>query len=400
MTILSYEEYQEKINKLKTLNDVTDFAKELVGPTLQAMLEAEMTHHLGYKKYERTPESSRNSRNGHSKKTVKSSYGESELKIPRDRKGTFEPVAVRKYETVESELEEKIISMYAKGMTTRDIHSHIQDIYGVHISSDMVSDITDQVLPLVKEWQTRPLTDLYPVVYLDGVHFKIRESGKIVTKCAYVMLGINQQGFKEILGIWIGQEEGAKFWLRLLNEIKNRGVKDILICCIDGLIGFADAIRAVFPKTEIQRCIVHQIRNTTKYIPHKDRKEFCKDLREVYSAPTEEAGLEALKRVRERWPPYGIYLDSWERNWGDLSTFFVYPEVIRKMIYTTNPIESLNRQFRKVTKTTSIFPHEQSLHKLLWLAQKDISKKWTVQYRKWGEIIAQFAIFFPDRIQL
>ncbi len=400
MKTLSYEEYQEKVKNLKTLGDVTNFAKELVAPTLQAMLDAEMTDHLGYPKNHSAGQLTGNSRNGYSKKTIKANLGEAKIQVPRDRNGDFEPIAVKKYETVESDVEEKIVSMYAKGMTTRDIHSHMKDIYGISISPDMVSSITDKVIPLIKEWQSRPLSNLYTIVYLDGVHFKIRESGKIITKCAYVILGINQQGIKEILGIWIGENEGAKFWLQVLNEIKNRGAEDILIACIDGLQGFSEAIKTVYPSTEIQQCIVHQIRNTTKYIPHKYKKQFCADLKKVYKASNEESGFEALQEMKKKWPQYAIYLESWEKKWNELSTFFVYPESIRRIIYTTNLIESLNRQLRKVTKTTSIFPHNESLMKLLWLAQEDISKKWNQPIQNWGEIIAQFAIFFPERINL
>jgi len=400
MKTLTYEEYQKKVKNLKTIGDVTNFAKELVGPTLQTMLEAEMTNHLGYQKNHISGQLTGNSRNGYSKKTIKSSLGEAEIQIPRDRNGEFEPIAVKKYETIESDVEEKIISMYAKGMTTRDIHSHMNDIYGIRVSPDMISSITDKVIPLVKEWQSRPLSKVYAIIYLDGVHFKVRESGKIITKCAYVILGINQQGLKEILGIWVGETEGAKFWLQILNEIKNRGVEDILIACIDGLKGFSDAIKTVYPSTEIQQCIVHQTRNTTKYIPHKHKKQFCADLKNIYTASNEENAFEELKNMKIKWPQYAVYLESWEKKWNELSTFFVYPDAIRRIIYTTNTIESLNRQLRKVTKTTSIFPHNESLTKLLWLAQNDISKKWVQPIRNWGEIIAQFAIFFPDRIDL
>ena len=400
MKILSYEEYQEKVKNLKSFSDVSNFAKELVAPTIQAMLEGEISDHLGYDKYKRKPEGKENTRNGYSKKKIQGDFGVSTLKIPRDRDCSFDPVVIKKYENVESGLEEKVISMYAKGMSTRDINQHMADIYGASISSDMVSKITDQVLPLVQEWQSRPLESVYTVVYLDGVHFKVRESGKIESKCAYIMLGISQDGLKDVLGIWIGENEGAKFWLQTLNEIRNRGVEHILIACIDGLSGFSEAIKAVYPNAEIQRCIVHQIRNTTKYIPHKEKKEFCKGLREIYTCSSEEEGYEALQKMKLKWSKYAVYLESWDKNWSELSTFFVYPELIRKMIYTTNPIESLNRQFRKVTKTTSVFPNNISLKKLLWLAQKDIIRKWIIPVAKWGEIVAQFAIFFPDQIKL
>ena len=397
---ISCEEYQEKVKNLKTMGDVTSFAKELIAPTLQTMLDAELQNHLGYPKNHPAGMHSGNNRNGYSKKTIKTNLGETEINIPRDRNGEFEPIAVKKYETVESDVEEKIISMYAKGMTTRDIKNHMNDIYGISISPDMVSSITDKVLPLVKEWQNRPLSDLYAIVYFDGIHFKVRDGGKIVSKCCYIALGINKEGIKEILGIWIGENEGAKFWLSILNEMKNRGVKDILISCIDGLKGFPEAIKTTYPDAEVQECIVHQIRNTTKYIPYKDKKTFCKDLKTIYKAPTEEAGWKALQEMKNKWKQYAPYLESREKKWTELSTFFVYPEEIRRIIYTTNTIESLNRQLRKVTKTTSVFPHNEALEKLLWLAQNDISKKWSSTIRDWGTILPQLAILFPDKIKL
>lgn len=397
---LSSEEIEEKLNTLKTLSDVTNFTKELLAPTIQRMLEAEMDNHLGYPKKHPAGNGSGNSRNGHYPKKVLTSGGKIDINVPRDRNGSFEPLAVRKYETVESEVEEKIVSMYAKGMTTADIKSHMEDIYGVEISKEMVSNITDKVLPLVSEWQTRPLSEVYPILYLDAIHFKVRDSGKIISKAAYVVLGVNAEGNKELLGIWIGENEGSKFWMLVLNEIKNRGTKDILIACVDNLKGFSEAIKAIFPNTEIQKCIVHQIRNTTKYVTHKEKKSFCADLRKIYTAPNEKAGLEALVEMKKKWKKYEAQLQGWERNWDELSTFFVYSDEIRRIIYTTNAIEGLNRQFRKVTKTTTIFPNDESLSKLLWLAQNDITKKWNLPIRNWGVIIGQLAIMFPERIKL
>lgn len=398
---ISFEEYNEKVANLKTLGDVNNFVKDLVAPTLQAMLDAEMSNHLGYPKKHPSGNLSGNSRNGHYPKKVKTaSAGTVNMKIPRDRKGQFEPIVIKKYETIESDIEERIISMYAKGMTTRDINIHMNEIYRVSVDKSTISTITDKVMPLVKEWQNRPLSSIYPIVYLDAIHFKVRDSGKIVSKAAYIALGINTDGMKEILGIWVGENEGSKFWLRVLNEIKHRGVNDMLIACIDGLKGFSEAIKEVFPETQIQRCIIHQIRNTVKYISHKEKKKFCADLRNVYTAPTEEAGYEVFKKMKKEWSQYAIYLKSWENNWSELSTFFTYSQEIRKIIYTTNIIEGLNRQFRKVTKTTSIFPHNEALEKLLWLAQKDITKKWSMPIKNWGKIIGQFAIIFPDRIKL
>lgn len=400
MKTLSYEEYQEKVKNLKTFHDVTNFAKELVAPTLQKMLEAEITNHLGYPKHDPIGRNSGNSRNGYSKKTIITSTGQAELNIPRDRNSEFEPAVIKKYETIENDVEEKIINMYAKGLTTRDINSYMADIYGVDISPSMVSNITDKVLPLIKEWQSRPLSDTYPIIYLDGIHFKVRENSKIISKCAYIILGINTEGLKDILGIWIGENEGAKYWLGLLTEIKNRGVDNILIACVDGLAGFEEAIKAIYPGSVIQTCLVHQIRNTIKYIPHKHKKKFCQDLKTVYQASSESAGRDSLEQMKTNWPEYVIYLKSWENNWHKISPMFEYPSQIRRIIYTTNAIEGLNRQFRKVTKTTSIFPHNESLLKLLWLAQNDIIKKWTMPIRNWGEIVGQLAIIFPDKIKI
>jgi len=396
---LSYEEYQEKVKNLRTMSDVTSFAKELIAPTLQKMLEGEMDAHLGYGKYDPKGKNSGNSRNGFSPKTLKTSFGQETLKVPRDRQSSFEPVAVKKYETVESDVEEKIIAMYAKGLTTRDISHYMQDIYGIEVSAQMISSITDKVLPLIEEWQSRPLAPVYPFVYLDGMYCKVRDGGRIVNRSAYVILGLNTEGFKEILGIWIGQSEGAKFWLQVLTEIKNRGAQELLIASIDGLSGFGEAIKTVYPGVNVQQCIVHQIRNTMKYVSHRYRKAFVHDLKKIYTSPTEESGLAALEAAKEKWPSYAIYLKSWETKWSELSPFYSYPEAIRKMMYTTNAIEGLNRQFRKVTKTTTVFPHNEALLKLLWLAQEDISKRWTAPVQNWSEVMAQLAIIFPEKIK-
>lgn len=397
---LTYEEYQEKVNNLKTADDVMVFTRDLIAPALQTILEAEMSNHLGYEKHEPKGRGTGNSRNGHSLKTMRTSFGPATLEIPRDRNGDFEPRVVPKYETVQSDVEEKIVSMYAKGMTTRDINAHMADIYGVDISAAMVSSITDKILPLVHEWQTRQLSCLYPILYLDGLHFKVRQDNKIVTKCAYIILGINESGMKEILGIWINEAEGSKFWMQVLDEIKTRGVQDIFIACTDGLTGFSEAIHAIFPDAQIQQCIVHQVRNTLKYIPHKHRNVMAKSLRTIYTASTEEAGLRALNETKSQFPEYAIYLKSWETKWSLLSPFFSYPSEIRRIIYTTNAIEGLNRQFRKVTKTTTIFPHDEALTKLLFLAAQDISKKWNVTAHNWGIIVSQLAILFPEKSHL
>ncbi|MDP3988638.1 MAG: IS256 family transposase [bacterium] len=397
---LTYEEYQVKVNNLKTADDVMNFTRDLIAPALQTILEGEMTNHLGYGKHEVKGRGTGNSRNGHSTKTMRTSFGLAVLEIPRDRNGDFEPRVVPKYETVQSDIEEKIVSMYAKGMTTRDINAHMGEICGVDVSAAMVSSITDKILPLVHEWQERQLSPLYPILYLDGLHFKVRQDGRVVTKCAYIILGINESGMKDILGIWINEAEGSKFWMQVLDEIKTRGVQDILIACTDGLTGFAEAIHAIFPDTQIQQCIVHQVRNTLRFIPYKHKKILAKALRTIYTAPTEEAGLRALEEVRSQFPEYAIYLKSWETKWSLLSPFFSYPQEIRRIIYTTNAIEGLNRQFRKVTKTTSIFPHDEALTKLLFLATQDISKKWNMTAHNWGIIVSQLAILFPEKSHL
>jgi putative transposase len=403
MSIINYltqEEYDARIKQCKSLKDVTNLARDLIAPTLQNIMESELEDHLGYKKYDFVGRGSGNSRNGRSEKTLKTSFGPAKLSVPRDRNSSFQPKIVKKYETVDNEIEERIISMYGKGVTTRDIESHMADIYGIDASPAMISMITDKVLPLVSEWQARPLSSLYAFVYLDGMVFKVKDSGRIVNKTAYIVMGINIEGKKEVLGIWIGETEGAKFWMGVLSELKNRGVKDIIIASVDGLTGFPDAIKAVFPDSEVQLCIVHQIRNTLKYVSHKHKKAFASDLRSIYTAPTEDAGLSALEKVKENWPHYILHLRSWEKKWTEIAPFFKYPEEIRHIMYTTNAIESLNRQFRKVTKTTSIFPHEEALGKLLWLAQRDASRKWIYPVKNWGSIISQLAILYPERVRL
>ncbi len=297
-----------------------------------------------------------------------------------------------------SDTEASVIDLYAKGMTLRDISNFLKRSQNIELSGSAISSITDRVYPFIKDWQSRPLSPCYPIVYLDGIHFKVRDAGKISSKVAYIALGINLYGQKEVLGIWVSESEGAKFWMHVLNDLKNRGVEDILITCVDGLKGFPEAIKAMFPRTEVQVCVVHQIRHTLMFISHKDKKKFADYLKTVYTASSEDAALEALKEVQKQWPQYASYLKSWETRWSDLAPFFGYPESIKRMIYTTNTIENLNRQFRKVTKATQVFPHDDALVKLLWLAQADITEKWRVTAHNWGEIMAQFTILFPDRI--
>jgi transposase-like protein len=303
------------------------------------------------------------------------------------------------YDVIDNDTEAKVISLYAKGLTTRDISNYLKSMHGIDIPQPSISTITDKVFPLVKEWQARPLSSCYPVVYLDGLRFKVRDAGKIVSKIAYIALGINLYGQKEILGIWISESEGSKFWMHVLNDMKNRGVEDILIACVDGLKGFPEAIKAMFPQTDVQVCVVHQIRHTVMFIAHKDRKKFCEELKSVYVAPNAEAGMDALKDMMERWPQYKPCLKNWEQRWSDLIPFFEYPQPIRRMVYTTNTIENLNRQFRKVTKTTQVFPHDDALMKLLWLAQADLTHTWYITTRYWGEAMGQLNILFPNRMQ-
>jgi putative transposase len=398
--LLASDEFKKDAKNFKTTKDLHEFVKSLVGPALEHILQGELDHHLGYQKYEAKGRNTGNSRNGTYERSVQTSTGPVTIDTPRDRNADFEPTILPKGRTTDNEFEEKVISMYAKGMSTRDIATHVADMYGAQISDPMVSMITDKVLPFVNEWKSRPLESMYCFLYLDGIVYKVRDNGKIVNKAVYVVLGITEEGTKDILGLWVGESEGSKFWMSVMTDLKNRGVGDILFASIDGLTGFSEAIKAVFPDTIVQRCIVHQIRNTLKYVPHKDKKAFAQTLKSIYTASTEEAGYQALQDTKEAWPQYALYLQSWETNWTELSPFFAYAPSIRKILYTTNPIESLNRQFRKVTKTTGIFPHNDSLLKLLWLAQRDISKKWSMPIHNWGEIIGQLSILFPDRIVL
>lgn len=385
--------------ELKDATDISRILKEQFGEILEEMLEAELDEELGYTKYDYKNKNTANSRNGKRSKTVRTDYGDLEIDVPRDRENEFEPKVVKKNQKDISGIEDQILGMYAKGMTVRDIQNHIDNIYGFEASPSLISRITDKILPLAKEWQNRPLESLYCHVVMDAVHYKVRQDGKIVNKAAYVAIGTNLDGMKDVLGIWIGENESSKFWLKVISEIKNRGVEDILIASIDGLIGFSDAIKAVFPNTEIQRCIIHQIRNSTKYLSYKHRKEFCRDLKHVYQAVTEEQALSELDELDAKWGDmYQIAIRSWRNNWDELSTFFKYPPAIRTMIYTTNALESYNRQLRKVTKSKSVFPTDESLFKMLYLATMDIQKKWTQRYRGWAQILSQLAIFFEDRL--
>ena len=384
---------------VKTTKDVQEMLKDLFAGTIQEMLEAELEDHLGYERYDNKSKGTANSRNGYRNKKVKSDFGQVKLSIPRDRNGDFEPRVIKNYENDISGIEDQVIGMYSKGMSTRDISTHLKSIYGIDVSHTLVSKITDRVLPLAHEWQNRALDMIYPIVFMDAIHYKVRSEGRIINKAAYIAIGINLEGIKEILGIWIGENESSKYWLKVPTDIRNRGVKDILIASVDGLAGFSDAIKAVFPNTEVQRCIIHQIRNTFNYVSYKHRKEFAKDLKLVYSALTEDAALNELTLLEEKWGNhYAIALRSWRNNWDELATYFKYPQEIRTMIYTTNAIESYNRSLRKVTKSKSIFPSDDSLHKSLYLATMDISEKWTQKIRNWNQILAHLSIYFEDRI--
>ena len=383
----------------KDAQDVQNMLKDLLGETLQDMLESEMDEHLGYSKYDYRNKETEDSRNGYSAKTVTSSMGPIELDIPRDRNGEFEPQIVKKHQTDISTIEDQVLSMYAKGMTTRDISKHLQDVYGVDTSAEMISHMTDRILPIAREWQNRPLERKYAIVYMDAVHFNVREDNRTVKKAVYVAIGIRVTGQKEVLGMWIGGNESAKYWLGVLNEIKNRGTEDIMIVSVDGLTGFVDAIQAVFPKAEVQRCIVHQIRYSTKFISYKDRKEFVKDLKLVYKADTEEMAVVALDALEDKWgAKYPASVTSWRNNWPQLSVYFKYPPEIRRLIYTTNAIENFNRQLRKVTKAKSVFPTDDALFKILYLAMSEATEKWTGKAWDWGQTLDQLYIYFEGRI--
>ena len=390
-----------KENNIQSGKDLQDAFKEMFKDFFQETFEAELEDELGYSKYDwRNKKKNSNSRNGYSSKTVISdTAGKIDLNIPRDREGNYEPKIIKKYDKDISSIDDKILSMYAKGMSTNAINSHIKDIYGFEISAEQVSRVTDKILPAVKEWQNRPLESIYPIVFLDGMVFDVKQDGAYVKKTAYAVLGINFKGIKEVLGIWIGNAESSKFWLSILMELKTRGVNDIFICSIDGLNGFEDAIKSVYPEADIQRCVVHQIRNCAKYVTHTDKKKFCSDMKPIYKAVNKEAGFEALDDFKKKWDkkyPYAV--QSWYRNWDSLATFFKYPAEIRRIIYTTNPIESYNNGVKRITKTKTCFQSEDSLLKLIYLVTQDISKKWMTSIRNWGLIYNQILVFFKDRI--
>ena len=389
-----------QMSNIGSMEDIQNLFKETIAEFMENGLEAELDEELGYSKYDYKNKDTDNSRNGHSSKTLRTSFGDVEISIPRDRKGEFEPQVLKKNQTsVSQDIEEKILSMYAKGMTTSDIETHIHDIYGVSVSDSTVSRITDKILPIAKEWQQRPLESIYAVVFLDAIHYHVRSEGQIVKKAVYIATGIDMDGHKDVLGTWVGENESAKFWATVLTSLKNRGVEDILIACTDNLTGFDAAINATFPKTEIQNCIIHQLRNSSKYVSYKDLKLLMADLKAVYAAVDEDAALEALDIFAQRWDKkYPKIPQAWRANWANLSTYFKYPQAVRKLINTTNVKEGFNRQLRKVTKSKSVFPTDDSLFKMLYLAMIDITKKWTGRRQDWSVIHAQLAVFFEDRI--
>lgn len=384
--------------EIESAQDLSQALKDLFKDSLQEMMNAEFDSSMGYSKYDNKTEKS-NYRNGTTKKKLKSEFGEFDFETPRDRNNEFEPKIVPKNKRDVSGIEDKIISLYGRGLSTREINEQIKDLYGIEVSSTMVSNITNQILPRIKEWQDRPLESIYPICFIDAVHFSVREETSVVKKAAYIVLGVSEYGEKDILGIWIGENESAKFWLSVFNDIKARGVKDILIMCSDGLTGIKEAITTAFPKTVQQRCIVHMIRNSVRFISYKELKPFCNDLKSIYTAKNEKDGYEQLQKVKEKWQSkYPTALRNWEENWSEICPFFSYSQPVRKIMYTTNTIESLNRSYRKYTKIKSVFPSDESLMKCLYLATINITKKWNGRYRNWDLILGELSIMFEGRI--
>ena len=371
--------------------------KELTKALVEKALDGELTHHLGYPKH--SASKSDNARNGKSKKGLLTDHGKMEIVSPRDRNGSFEPEFVKKRQTRFDGFDDKILSMYSRGMTVREIQGHLEDIYAVEVSPDLISSVTDSVLEEVRAWQNRPLDAVYPIVFMDALRVKIRDNGHVINKAVYMALGVNLDGHKEVLGLWVAKEEGAKFWLKVVTELKNRGVKDMFIACVDGLKGFPEAIESVYPETQVQLCIVHMVRNSLRFVPWKDKKAVVADLKTIYTATNAEVAKENLNAFRSKWnEKYPTIADSWERNWEGLIPFLSYPDYIRKAIYTTNAIESLNRSLRKVSKNRGSFPNDESALKLLYLALRNISKKWTMPIRLWKQALNQFVILFPGRL--
>jgi len=382
---------------IQSAEDIQEALKDLLGGTIENMLKAELDNHLGYEPYERSESS--NSRNGNKPKMVRSKYGQLEIDVPQDRDGSFEPHIVKKRQKDISQIEEKIISMYAKGLSTRQISDQIDEIYGFEISEGMVSDITDRLLPQIHDWQQRPLDEVYPIVFIDAVHFSVRDNHIVKKLAAYIVLGISADGKKEVLSIQIGENESSKYWLGILNELKNRGVKDILILCADGLTGIKESISVAFPNTEYQRCIVHQVRNTLKHVSDKDKKSFAKDLKSIYHASNEEQGHSIMLEVAEKWHSYyPNAMKSWSVNWDAICPIFKFSSDVRKVIYTTNSIESLNSSYRRLNRQRSVFPSDVALLKALYLATFEATKKWTLPVRNWGKVYGELSIMYEGRL--
>ena len=381
---------------IETADDIQEALKDLLGGTIKSMLESEMDEHLGYKNYERNENN--NYRNGTKKKTLRSNYGEFEIDVPQDRQSSFEPEVVKKRQKDISNIDQKIISLYAKGMTTRQIAEQMEEIYGFECSESFISNVTDKIIGEIEDWQKRPLDEVYPIVFIDAVHFSVREDNRIKKLAAYVILGYSKDGMKEILSLEIGENESSRYWLGVLNNLKNRGIKDIMVLCADGLSGIKEAINAAFPETEYQRCIVHQVRNTLKYVAYKDMKPFANDLKGIYLAPDEKTGYEELEKVRKKWEKiYPNVMKSWELNWDVLSPIFKFSREVRKVIYTTNAIESLNSTYKKLNSQRRVFPSDKALLKSLYLASSEATKKWTQPLRNWGKVYGEFSIMYEGR---
>jgi len=384
---------------IKTMSDIQNALKDLLGGTIQGMLEAELDEELGYERHEKTEAPKTNYRNGYKPKTLKSTMGDLEIEVPQDRNAEFEPKIVPKRKTNISEIEQKIINMYARGLTTREISDQIEDIYGFEASAELVSKVTDKVIPQIEEWQSRRLSEVYPIVFIDAIVFSVRKEKTVQKTAVYVVLGVDSDGMKDVLSIEVGENESAKFWLSVLNNLKNRGVKDILVLCADGLSGIKDAIEAAFPMTEYQRCIVHMVRNTLLHVPHKHKKVFAADLKTIYHAPDEEIGLANLLEVKAKWDRvYPNAMKRWVDNWDVVCPIFKYSMIVRKALYTTNAIESLNSQYRRINAGRPVFPSEDALKKALFLATRNITKKWTTKLRDWGQIYGELAIVFEGRL--
>ena len=384
---------------IKTIADIQEALKDLLGGTIQGMLEAELDEELGYERYEKTEDAKGNYRNGHKPKTLKSTMGELEIDVPQDRNAEFEPKIAPKHKTNISEIEQKIINMYARGLTTREISEQIKDIYGFEASAELVSKVTDKILPQVEEWQNRRLSEIYPIVFIDAIVFSVRKEKMVQKMAVYVVLGIDTNGMKDVLSIEVGETESAKFWLSVLNGLKNRGITDILVLCADGLSGIKEAIEAAYPRTEYQRCIVHMVRNTLLHVSEKHKKAFASDLKTIYHAPDEASGHANMLEVKSKWDKiYPNMMKRWSDNWDVICPIFKYSENVRRALYTTNAIESLNSQYRRINAGRPVFPSEDALKKALFLATRNITQKWTNKIRNWGQIFGELSIIFEGRL--